>query len=197
MCNDGCAAAWPPLTGEPVAGDGTDAALLGTAERADGTTQATYNGWPLYYYADDAAPGDTNGQAANDVWWVITPTGDAITAMDDAGPTVQVAASELGDILTDADGRTLYLFIPDGQGPSVCNDGCAAAWPPLTGEPVAGDGTDAALLGTAERADGTTQATYNGWPLYYYADDAAPGDTNGQAANDVWWVITPTGDAIM
>lgn len=90
----------------------------------------------------------------------------APTVPPDAEPTVQVAASELGDILTDADGRTLYLFIPDGQGPSVCNDGCAAAWPPLTGEPVAGDGTDAALFGTAERADGTTQATYNGWPLY-------------------------------
>jgi predicted lipoprotein with Yx(FWY)xxD motif len=112
-------------------------------------------------------------------------------------PTVQVSATGLGDILTDADGNTLYLFTPDQQGPSVCNDACATAWPPLEGEPSAGDGIDAALLATAARDDGTTQATYNGWPLYYYAADAAPGDTNGQAVNDIWWVISPTGEAIM
>ncbi len=108
-----------------------------------------------------------------------------------------MSASGLGDILTDGDGNTLYLFIPDNQGPSVCNDGCAVAWPPLEGEATAGDGVDAALLGTTERDDGTTQATYNGWPLYYYADDSAPGDTNGQAVNDVWWVLSPAGNAIM
>ena len=197
VCNDGCAAAWPSLEGEPVAGNGIDGTLLGTAERADGTTQATYNGWPLYYFANDAAPGDTNGQSVNDVWWTITPAGDAMMDAATMGPTIQVAASGLGDIVTDADGNTLYLFIPDGQGPSVCNDGCAAAWPSLEGEPVAGNGIDGTLLGTAERADGTTQATYNGWPLYYFANDAAPGDTNGQSVNDVWWTITPAGDAMM
>ena len=198
VCNDACAAAWPPLEGEPTAGDGVDATLLGTATRDDGTTQATYNDWPLYYYADDTNPGDTNGQSINDIWWVISPTGDAIMGAADAmGPTVAVAASGLGDILTDGDGNTLYLFIPDGQGPSVCNDACAAAWPPLEGEPTAGDGVDATLLGTATRDDGTTQATYNDWPLYYYADDTNPGDTNGQSINDIWWVISPTGDAIM
>ena len=55
---------------------------------------------------------------------------------------------------------------PTTTPPSVCNDGCAAAWPSLEGEPVAGNGIDGTLLGTAERADGTTQATYNGWPLH-------------------------------
>ena len=110
---------------------------------------------------------------------------------------MQVAASGLGDIVTDGDGNTLYLFLPDNQGPSACNDGCAAAWPPLEGEPVAGDGADTTLLGTVTRDDGTTQATYNGWPLYHFSGDGTPGDTNGQTLNDVWWVISSTGDAIM
>ena len=81
------------------------------------------------------------------------------------------------------------------SGPSWPND-CAAAWPPVVGEATAGPGIDATLLGTASRDDGTTQATYNSWPLYYFAGDAAPGDINGQGLNDVWFVITPTGDAV-
>ena len=194
-CNDGCAAAWPPLEGEPVAGDG--ATLLGTVTRDDGTTQATYNGWPLYYFSADSTPGDTNGQTIDNVWRVISSAGDAIMDMADAtdGPTVQVAASGLGDIVTDGEGNTLYLFFPDNQGPSACNDGCAAAWPPLEGEPVAGDG--ATLLGTVTRDDGTTQATYNGWPLYYFSADSTPGDTNGQTIDNVWRVISSAGDAII
>jgi predicted lipoprotein with Yx(FWY)xxD motif len=112
------------------------------------------------------------------------------------GPAVKVSSSSLGEILTDESGNTLYLFVPDGAGPSVCNDDCAAAWPPLTESVTAGDGADSALLGTAARDDGTEQATYNGWPLYYFASDAEAGDTNGQGLNDVWFVISPEGEAV-
>jgi predicted lipoprotein with Yx(FWY)xxD motif len=112
------------------------------------------------------------------------------------GPSVLVSESALGDILTDADGNTLYLFVPDGQGSSVCNDDCADAWPPLGGSMSAGDGVDAALLGTAARDDGSQQPTYNGWPLYYFAADTAAGDTNGQGVNDVWFAISARGDAV-
>jgi predicted lipoprotein with Yx(FWY)xxD motif len=137
------------------------------------------------------------------------PTGDAIATTTSTIPTtttaalpevaeeaVVLAASPLGNILVDQDGNTLYLFGPDGQGPSVCNDGCAAAWPPLLSGSVAGDGVDPALLGTAARTDGSEQVTYNGWPLYYYADDSVPGDTNGQGVNAVWYVVSASGDAI-
>lgn len=110
--------------------------------------------------------------------------------------SVAVASSGLGDILVDGNGNTLYLFAPDEQGPSVCNDGCAAAWPPLVGEVTAGDGVDGSLLGTATRDDGAEQVTYNGWPLYYYADDSTPGDTNGQGVNDVWYVVDAAGNGI-
>ncbi|HZI44358.1 MAG TPA: hypothetical protein VFD53_04000, partial [Ilumatobacter sp.] len=61
-----------------TAGDGVDAALVGTVEHPIGT-QATYNGWPLYFFAGDDAPGDTNGQGQGGVWYVVDPTGNAIS----------------------------------------------------------------------------------------------------------------------
>jgi predicted lipoprotein with Yx(FWY)xxD motif len=200
VCYDDCAAAWPPLAKDVVAGDGVDAALLASVERDDGTVQATYNGWPLYYFANDPNPGDTNGQGLNDVWYVLSETGAGIGLEEleaaDSGETVALASSSLGDILVDSAGNTIYLFVPDAQGPSVCYDDCANAWPPLVGEVTAADGIDAALLGSLERDDGSVQATYNGWPLYYFANDAAPGDTNGQGLNEVWYVLTAAGDAV-
>jgi predicted lipoprotein with Yx(FWY)xxD motif len=194
VCYDQCEAAWPPLVGDVNAGDGVDGSLLGTAERTDGSVQVTYDGWPLYYFANDAAPGDTNGQGLNDVWYVVDAAGDAVGLS--ASVDIVVAESELGAILTDGDGNTLYVFDPDAQGESVCYDQCEAAWPPFVAEAVAGDGVDGSLLGTAERTDGSVQVTYDGWPLYYFANDAAPGDTNGQGINDVWWVVDADGNAV-
>ena len=63
---------------EAMAGEGVDATLLGTITRDDGSTQVTYNGWPLYYFQDDAAPGDTNGQGLGGVWFLVSPEGEAI-----------------------------------------------------------------------------------------------------------------------
>jgi predicted lipoprotein with Yx(FWY)xxD motif len=110
--------------------------------------------------------------------------------------SVAIGASDLGDILVDGDGNTLYLFSPDAQGPSTCYDACEANWPPLVGDISAGAGIDTALLGTATRDDGTVQVTYNGWPLYYFANDAAAGDTNGQGINGVWYVVSGSGDPV-
>ena len=118
------------------------------------------------------------------------------TETPEVGSVLTVADSSLGSILVDGDGNTLYLFTPDNQGESVCYDQCEDAWPPLVDDFTAGDGIDAALLGTAPRTDGTDQVTYNGWPLYYFANDAAPGDVNGQGVNDVWYILSPDGQGI-
>ena len=95
---------------------------------------------------------------------------------------------------------TVYLFMPDAQSAPTCTDSCAEAWPPLTvdevGQVTAGDGVDATLLSTAEHPTAGTQVTYNGWPLYFFSGDSAPGDTNGQAQGDAWYVLDPTGNAI-
>jgi hypothetical protein len=60
-----------------------------------------------------------------------------------------------------------------------------------------GDDVDPRLMGTTRRDDGTTQVTYNDWPLYYFAGDELPGDSNGQGVGDVWWMITPAGELVM
>ena len=107
------------------------------------------------------------------------------------------ADTELGTILVDGEGLTLYMFVPDAQGPSTCEDECSASWPALAGPATAGEGADEALLGTATRADdGTDQVTYNGWPLYYFAQDSAAGDVNGQGVSDVWFVVDAAGEPI-
>ncbi|MGI8517232.1 MAG: COG4315 family predicted lipoprotein [Acidimicrobiia bacterium] len=117
-------------------------------------------------------------------------------AATEGGATVQVATSDLGEILTDAEGMTLYLFTPDEQSDPTCYDQCAENWPPLTESVAVGAGLDASLLAPAPRADDTEQVTYNGWPLYYFIGDEAPGDVNGQGLNDIWWVMDATGEAI-
>ncbi len=113
------------------------------------------------------------------------------------GASLATAETDLGTILVDGQGNTLYLFTSDTQGgPSTCTGGCAAAWPALAGSVTAGDGVDEALIGTVAGDDGTEQATYDGWPLYYYAQDTGPGDTTGQGVGGVWWVVAPDGTAI-
>ena len=104
----------------------------------------------------------------------------------------------LGSLLVDDKGMTLYLFTKDTPNTTVCYDKCATAWPPLltTGDPVAGEGVDASLLGTTDRTDGTVQVTYNGWPLYYYEKDKAPGDVVGQDVGGVWYVVSAEGDQV-
>jgi predicted lipoprotein with Yx(FWY)xxD motif len=114
----------------------------------------------------------------------------------DPVPTLDVADSSLGEIVVDADGATLYVFVPDAGGASTCYDQCEENWPPLVGAVQAGEGIDASLLGTTERTDGSVQVTYAGWPLYTFAGDAAAGDTNGQGLNEIWWVVAPDGSAI-
>jgi predicted lipoprotein with Yx(FWY)xxD motif len=118
-----------------------------------------------------------------------------------AASTVQSAKTGLGQILVDGRGRTLYLFKADQAGKSACENACASVWPPLTtsGTPTAGEGAVAGQLGTLQRADGSTQITYHGHPLYLYAGDSKPGATNGQGLDQFgaeWYVLTSTGNEV-
>jgi predicted lipoprotein with Yx(FWY)xxD motif len=112
--------------------------------------------------------------------------------------TVTAASTNLGMILVDGSGRTLYLFEKDQPNQSACSGACVAAWPvdQSSGTPKAGSGVKASLLGTISRGDGTTQVTYNHHPLYYYAGDSGAGQQNGQgvdAFGAAWFVVAPTG----
>jgi predicted lipoprotein with Yx(FWY)xxD motif len=115
--------------------------------------------------------------------------------------TVKTASGDLGTFLVDAKGRTLYLWEADTSSRSTCDGACAEAWPPLTtqGGPKAAGGADASMLGTTRRADGTTEVTYDGHPLYLFAGDQKPGDTTGQGSDGFgaeWYVVKPDGKAI-
>jgi predicted lipoprotein with Yx(FWY)xxD motif len=117
---------------------------------------------------------------------------------ESAEATVAVEDSDLGQIVVDAEGKTLYVFLADEGSDSTCYDECETNWPPLTveGDPAAGEGIDASLLGTTERDDGSTQVTLDGHPLYYFAADETADDVNGQGVGDVWFVVSPEGEAI-
>lgn len=111
---------------------------------------------------------------------------------------VEIAQSSLGPILTDQNGRTLYAFTNDKGGTSSCTGQCIATWPALISRKpvIAGTGTDKALLSQTNRTEGTTQATYNEWPLYYYVGDVEPGDVDGQGVDGVWFVLGADGKLI-
>jgi predicted lipoprotein with Yx(FWY)xxD motif len=106
-----------------------------------------------------------------------------------------------GKFLVGSNGRTLYLFEADKNGTSACSGACAAAWPPdtVTGTPQAGSGVNQGLLGTIKRADGTTQLTYGGHPLYYFTGDTSAGTAHGQGSKAFgagWYVVNAKGSKI-
>jgi predicted lipoprotein with Yx(FWY)xxD motif len=108
---------------------------------------------------------------------------------------VKVATdATVGKFLTGEDGKTLYTFKSDTENKSACTGGCATAWPPFTiaGPDTlkAGDGVTGTLT-TFDRGDGTKQVSYNGKPLYYYANDAKAGDVTGQGVGGKWFVAAP------
>lgn len=100
--------------------------------------------------------------------------------------------------LTNSSGRAVYLWAADSMNKSMCSGACAEAWPPVTskGQVTAANGAKAADLGTITRSDGTKQVTYLGHPLYYFAGDSGPGQTNGQGSDSFgakWWLVAPAG----
>jgi predicted lipoprotein with Yx(FWY)xxD motif len=123
------------------------------------------------------------------------------TAQSSPSATVDVAKTDLGNVLVDSQGRTLYLFLADKGTTSECNGECAVDWPPaeVSGSPTAGNGADASMLGTTTRSDGKTQVTYNGHPVYRFEGDKKAGDTNGEglvAFGAGWFAMSPAGNQV-
>ncbi|KOX13653.1 hypothetical protein ADK67_44035 [Saccharothrix sp. NRRL B-16348] len=197
-CDGGCAEQWPPVlaTSGDVRVRGVDQALVATLDRADGTRQVTVAGWPVYRFADDAAPGEAKGQGVGGTWFVAAPDGKK--AAPAAGLVLTTASvGALGTVLTDRDGMTLYRFDEDSAKPSAsnCDGDCATKWPPLLVDSPQFEvrGVDPSLVGSVTRADGSLQATVAGWPLYLFADDVVCGDAKGQGVGGVWFAARPDG----
>jgi predicted lipoprotein with Yx(FWY)xxD motif len=108
---------------------------------------------------------------------------------------VKIAQSELGPILVDQMGRTLYGFTKDKDKSSACDTDCVAVWPALTAESTvdAKDGADSKLVALI---DESSQAVYGEWPLYYYVGDQVAGDVNGQGVDDEWFAIAADGKLV-
>jgi predicted lipoprotein with Yx(FWY)xxD motif len=203
-CEGDCAAAWPPALASAdgaVETEGIDKALIGTVDRADGTKQVTIAGWPAYHYAQDAAPGDIKGQGVGGKWFAFTPAGKKAGAKAaGAAPVVKMAVMKVGDlgpIVVDAEGMTLYRFDKDQKAvKSNCDGECATKWPPVIapeGAQLQADGIDQSALSTITRSDGSKQVTVGGWPMYRFAGDKVPCDTNGQGVGGTWFATTATG----
>jgi len=108
----------------------------------------------------------------------VVSAGGSPVAAADVGATLKTARIGSVDVLTNADGLTLYWFAPDTSTSSKCLGSCATYWPPVFGSPAAGPGVTG-KLGTINRPGGGLQATYDGHPLYTYIGDRAPGQANG------------------
>jgi len=111
---------------------------------------------------------------------------------------IHVARTDLGSILVDGNGLTLYVLLSDTATTSRRVSGCADVWPPVALDNVGtpGDGLDPSKVGQITRPDGSLQATYADKPLYRYAGDSASADINGQGVDDVWYVIGENGTTI-
>lgn len=135
----------------------------------------------------------THPIAADSVAWVITAPSASTTPASTGGYSLQISNNpNLGKILVNAQGMTLYTLKKDTPGVSNCNGACASLWPPLTVAngvtPTAAPGVTG-KLGVITRSDGSQQVTYNGMPLYTFTGDKRAGDTTGQGYLKVWYVV--------
>jgi predicted lipoprotein with Yx(FWY)xxD motif len=133
----------------------------------------------------------SSGTAAN------TPAagGNSSSAASASGSTVTVKTIGSQQVVVDSNGMTLYWFAIDTPTKSNCSGQCTTFWPPVKGPLTAGSGVTG-TLGTITRSDGTTQATYDGHPLYTYIGDKSPGQATGNGKNlsgGLWWEMTVSG----
>ena len=181
VCTGGCATAWPPLAAPVKAPAGVHLpGPLGMITRPGGVKQVTLNGLPVYLYAGDKAPGQAAGNGVEGSWHVIKI--HATAAATGRAKVLKVMRTRAGTVLASSRGLTLYYYTADKphSGKSVCTGGCATAWPPLAAPVKAPRGVRLpGPLGVITRPNGVKQVTLNGYPLYFYAGDKAPGQAAG------------------
>jgi predicted lipoprotein with Yx(FWY)xxD motif len=169
-----------------VAGLGLLAAACGGSQDAGSTTTGA---------AAAPAASSSSAPASSGYGYGSAPAASSAPAV--APSLVKAGTITVGGkpetVLADAKGLTLYYFTPDKGGRVTCTGGCAQAWPPLEVSGTAAPAVPSGLsgtLGTVQSPDGRLQLTFNGWPLYTYAGDAAPGDANGRGLNGKWFEVT-------
>ncbi len=190
VCMGGCATAWPPLAAPVKAPAGVRLpGPLGMITRPGGMRQVTINGFPVYTYAGDKAPGQAAGNGMEGAWHVIK-LGAAGAA--GAAQALKVERTKAGTVLASIRGLTLYYYSEDkrGSGKSVCTGACITAWPALAYPVRAPSGVHLpGKIGYIVRPSGFKQVTINGYPIYKFAGDKAPGQAKGNGIEGAWHVI--------
>ncbi|MFD3515591.1 SCO0930 family lipoprotein [Streptomyces sp. NPDC058657] len=226
-CEGDCAKTWPVVPADGfTAAPGMEPSAVGSVTRGDGSKQLTLGGWPMYRFAGDAKAGDLNGQGVGGTWYAAAPDGkkaapgaappdspgagaaDVPPGSPGAGapdapadlPGMSVRKdSELGEIVVDARGRTVYRFRKDSAWPmkSACTGECLKKWPVVA--PVPANDAEGILkkgFVVFDRPDGVAQQTIDCWPLYTFAGDEKAGDTNGQGVGGTWYAVSPQGKLV-
>lgn len=214
-CEGECAKAWPIVAaGGASAAPGVDASLLGEVTRADGTKQLTIAGWPMYRYAKDTKAGDAKGQGVGGTWYASAPDGKKAApgaagagaeAGEEGGADLAGLSTrkdpKLGEIVIDKNGMTVYRFKKDSAWPmkTACTGDCLDKWPvvaPVDANDMEGITVTKRGNVTFNRPDGIKQQTIDCWPIYTFAGDAKPGDTNGQGVGGTWYAVSPQGKLV-
>jgi predicted lipoprotein with Yx(FWY)xxD motif len=190
----GCGGGGSSSSSGSSGGETTESGGTSTAGESGGTTTTESGGGTTTGGATTAATPEIEEEAAT----TATAGGGAAAATKPA--VIKVTnTTDLGKVIVNAEGMTMYDFHKDKGTTSACYGACAEAWPPLLtkGMPTASGGAEASLLGVTKRKDGTEQVTYNGHPLYGFVEDKKPGEANG---NDVdafgaqWYALMPNGE---
>ncbi|KJY42975.1 lipoprotein [Streptomyces sp. NRRL B-1568] len=177
---------------------GAALSVMALATACGGSSSAKDQGYDARPAANSSDAGKGYGYGAGSADGYGAGKGsDGMAGMGAAGGKLAVRqTADLGQVVTDEKGFTLYRFDKDTAKPpaSHCDGDCAKAWPPVPADNAsASAGIDASALGTVARADGTKQLTLGGWPVYRYAKDTAPGDTKGQGVGGTWNALAPDG----
>jgi predicted lipoprotein with Yx(FWY)xxD motif len=193
-------AAWPVFDVQsPTVGAGLSASDFSRFDRGSNVYQTTWNGRPLYYYANDTTADPTAGEGIGGRWFVAR--GYTLFFYANAAVTPQGGSAD-APFLTDGAGRSVYVFSNDTRGSgataptSACTGGCATHWPLLPAV------TTVVLPSTVPTADvtsftnGSSQFVFMGWPLYYYASDTGPGEYAGASVAD-WYAANGAWDGTM
>jgi predicted lipoprotein with Yx(FWY)xxD motif len=187
-------------TSEPMAGAGPSNCPAIT-EEAEAT--ATSEAAAMATAPAGTAVEPTEAPAGTEAMATEAPAGSEPTASVAAvsGPFVQIVETdEYGPILADHECRTLYTFANDVDGQPTCVDDCATNWPPLLTTdgtvPALADELDPSLFSVVDHPDGS-QLKVGDWPLYYFAGDSGPSQTNGQGVGGVWWLVSPDGTQLV
>lgn len=201
-CTGGCEVIWPVYYSAELSDNaGINAADVGVITRADGKKQNTYKGWPLYYYKNDVAAGDINGDGVGGTWFVgktdysIMLVNNQLVGENTKQYTETLAEGPgITQYFTDGNGRTLYAFAPDKANKNTytkADFSNNSLWPLYE--------SDVKSLPSVIKAEfvgqitvfGRKQLTYKGWPLYYFGQDTKRGDNKGVSypVPGIWPVV--------